>query len=192
MSIISGGAVVAEWLSSWLAEQEDRGSIPGLATRIFRDWLSPASKSRYGWKIAKSTFIIKNNNNSMTSGHENSVFGQLQGILPALFLNTSHTILIWQIYLLHHLWYNHTIMDRNVSQAKLNYFIDILSIYQSVHPSVNKSLAFCFCCFHVSSRYNYSCGVILHLITTSVRCHTPLLRKNFQTSNWEKLSTPGY
>ena len=27
-----GGAVVAEWLSSWLAELEDRGSIPGLAT----------------------------------------------------------------------------------------------------------------------------------------------------------------
>ena len=26
------GAVVAEWLSSWLAEQEDRGSILGLAT----------------------------------------------------------------------------------------------------------------------------------------------------------------
>ena len=26
------GAVVAEWLSSWLAEQEDWGSIPGLAT----------------------------------------------------------------------------------------------------------------------------------------------------------------
>ena len=41
------GAAVAEWLSSWLAEQEDRGSIPGLATCIFRDWLSPASKSRY-------------------------------------------------------------------------------------------------------------------------------------------------
>ena len=40
----------AEWLSSWLTEQEDRGSIPGLATWIFRDWLSPASKSRYGWK----------------------------------------------------------------------------------------------------------------------------------------------
>ena len=49
------GAAVAEWLSSWLAEQEDRGSIPRLATWIFRDWLSPASKSRYGWKIAKST-----------------------------------------------------------------------------------------------------------------------------------------
>ena len=54
------GAAVAEWLSSWLAEQEDRDSIPCLATWIFRDWLSPASKSRYGWKIAKSTFILKN------------------------------------------------------------------------------------------------------------------------------------
>ena len=42
------GSAAAEWLSSWLAEQEDRGSIPGLATWIFRDWLSPASKSRYG------------------------------------------------------------------------------------------------------------------------------------------------
>ena len=58
------GAAVAEWLSSWLAEQEDRGSIPGLATWIFRDWLSPASKSRYGWKIAKSTLILKNNNSN--------------------------------------------------------------------------------------------------------------------------------
>ena len=28
-------AAVAEWISSWLAEQEDRGSIPGLATWIF-------------------------------------------------------------------------------------------------------------------------------------------------------------
>ena len=28
------GAAVAEWLSSWLAEQEDRGSIPGLAIWI--------------------------------------------------------------------------------------------------------------------------------------------------------------
>ena len=37
------GAAVADWLSSWLAEQEDRGSIPCLATWIFRDWLSPAS-----------------------------------------------------------------------------------------------------------------------------------------------------
>ena len=56
------GAAVAKWLSSWLAKQEDRGSIPGLATWIFRDWLSPASKSRYGWKIAKSTLILKTTN----------------------------------------------------------------------------------------------------------------------------------
>ena len=48
------GAAVAEWLSSWLAEQEDRGSIPGIATWIFRDWLSPASKSRYSWNTAES------------------------------------------------------------------------------------------------------------------------------------------
>ena len=48
------GAAVAEWLSSWLAEQEDRGSIPGLATWIFRDWLSPASKSWYSWNTVES------------------------------------------------------------------------------------------------------------------------------------------
>ena len=60
------GAEVAEWLSSWLAEQEDRGSIPRLATWIFRDWLSPASKSRYGWKIAKSTLIKKKTTNQPT------------------------------------------------------------------------------------------------------------------------------
>ena len=29
---VETGAAAAEWLSSWLAEQEDRGSIPGLAT----------------------------------------------------------------------------------------------------------------------------------------------------------------
>ena len=45
-------------VSSWLAEQEDRDSIPGLATLIFRDWLSPVSKSIYGWKLAKSTLIL--------------------------------------------------------------------------------------------------------------------------------------
>ena len=56
------GAAVAEWLSSWLAEHEDRGSIPGPATWIFRDLLFPASKSRYGWKIAKSTLILKTTN----------------------------------------------------------------------------------------------------------------------------------
>ena len=62
------GAAVAEWLSSWLVEQEDRGSIPGLATWIFRDWLSPASKSRYGWKIAKSTLILKTTNQPIVLG----------------------------------------------------------------------------------------------------------------------------
>ena len=60
------GAAVAEWLSSWLAEQEDWGSIPGLTTWIFRDWLSPASKSRYGWKIAKSPVILKKPTNQPT------------------------------------------------------------------------------------------------------------------------------
>ena len=57
---------MAEWWSSWLAEQEDLGSIPRLATWIFRDWLSPASKSIYGWKIAKSTLI---KNNQPTTNH---------------------------------------------------------------------------------------------------------------------------
>ena len=58
------GAAVAEWLNSWLAEQEDLGSIPGLATWTFRDWLSPASKLGYGWKIAKSMLILKTTNQS--------------------------------------------------------------------------------------------------------------------------------
>ena len=44
----------------WNAEQEDRGSIPGLATWIFGDWFSPASKSSYGWKIAKSLKQLTN------------------------------------------------------------------------------------------------------------------------------------
>ena len=57
------GAAVAEWLSSWLAEQEDRGSIPGLATWIFRDWLSPASKSRLWLKDRyQLTLILKTTN----------------------------------------------------------------------------------------------------------------------------------
>ena len=71
------GVAVAEWLSSWLAEQEDRGSIPGLDTWIFRDWLSPASKSRYGWKIAKSTLILKTTN--QPTNQENVTTGQTNG-----------------------------------------------------------------------------------------------------------------
>ena len=69
------GAAVAEWLSSWLAEQENRGSIPGprhlnfqrLVISCFQVEIwpkdryinvnpqnnqSPASKLRYGWNIA--------------------------------------------------------------------------------------------------------------------------------------------
>ena len=49
------GAAVADWLSSWLAEQEDQGSIQGFATWIFRDLLSSASKSRYGWNTTEAT-----------------------------------------------------------------------------------------------------------------------------------------
>ena len=42
--------------------QEDRGSIPGFATWIFRDWLSPASKSRYGWNTPEATKILNTTN----------------------------------------------------------------------------------------------------------------------------------
>ena len=38
-------------LSSWLAEQGIQGSKPGLATLIFRYWVSPASKLQYDPKI---------------------------------------------------------------------------------------------------------------------------------------------
>ena len=51
------GTAVAEWLSAWLVEQEVRGSIPGLATWIFRDWFSLASKSRYGWNTAGNIYF---------------------------------------------------------------------------------------------------------------------------------------
>ena len=48
----------------WLAEQENRGknSIPGLATWIFRDLLSPASKSRYGWNTAEVMQVLNTTN----------------------------------------------------------------------------------------------------------------------------------
>ena len=43
-----------------------RARGPGFDSRPrhlnFRDWLSSASKSRYGWKIAKSTLILKTTN----------------------------------------------------------------------------------------------------------------------------------
>ena len=45
------------YISSWLAEQEVRGSIPGLAAMISEiGYETPASKSWYGWKIAKAMY----------------------------------------------------------------------------------------------------------------------------------------
>ena len=46
--------------------------------RIFRDWLSPASKSRYGWKIAKSTLILK------TTKQQPTTFNKLSFIIILL------------------------------------------------------------------------------------------------------------
>ena len=83
---------MAEWLSSWLAEQEDRGSIPGLFTWIFRDWLSPASKSRYGWKIAKSTLLLKNNQQPTKRNiavHRNNFSGVC--LSACVFVRKSHS-----------------------------------------------------------------------------------------------------
>ena len=43
-------AAVVKWLSCWLAVFDSR------SRRFdFRDWLSPTSKSQYGWNIAKAT-----------------------------------------------------------------------------------------------------------------------------------------
>ena len=89
------GAAVAEWLSSWLAGQEDRGSIPGLATRIFRDWLSPASNSRYGWKIAKSTLILKTTNQPTTNMYWVLFVGLLDLRQGLTVLKSSLFSIIW-------------------------------------------------------------------------------------------------
>ena len=85
--LVIWGAAVAEWLSSWLAEQEDWGSIPRLATWIFRDWLSPASKSRNGWKIAKSTLILKTTNQPTNSSF--AKFENGDWLRPILFISAS-------------------------------------------------------------------------------------------------------
>ena len=61
-----GKAAVAEWLSSWLAEQEVRGSIPRLATQISEIRYLLASKSRYGWNTAKSD--VNPQYNQLTKG----------------------------------------------------------------------------------------------------------------------------
>ena len=50
------GAAVAEWLSSWLAEQEVRGSIPGLATWISEiDYLQLPSRDMAGISLNRRT-----------------------------------------------------------------------------------------------------------------------------------------
>ena len=50
---------------------------PGFDSRSrsydFRDWLSPASKWRYGWKIAKATNIIKQPTNQSFLSKENTL-----------------------------------------------------------------------------------------------------------------------
>ena len=47
------GAAVAEWLSSWLAEQEVRGSISRLATWISEiGYLPLPSRDNFGWNTA--------------------------------------------------------------------------------------------------------------------------------------------
>ena len=58
--------------TSRVTEREDRGSNPGLATWIFIDWLFPAFKSRYGWKIAKSTSILKTTNQPTNQRRESA------------------------------------------------------------------------------------------------------------------------
>ena len=78
---------ISKNLQNQLAKQEDRGSIPGLATWIFRDWLSPASKSRYGWTIAKSTLILKTTNQPTKSTKLGSIVGdggcvELEEVFP--------------------------------------------------------------------------------------------------------------
>ena len=59
----------------------------GLATWIFRDWLSPASKSRHGWKIAKSTLILKTTNNNQQYQRQTSIksFNQIDVVFILSF-----------------------------------------------------------------------------------------------------------
>ena len=68
----------------------------------FRDWLSPASKSRYGWKIAKATLILnktKPNQNQEhgTSEHYQKILSTV-GFEPA----TPRTASRLQVHRSHH------------------------------------------------------------------------------------------
>ena len=91
----SGGRVVKLLACG---EQEDRGSILGLATWIFRDWLSPASKSRYGRKIAKSTLILKTTNQTIEPMHRHYGFSVV--LLLNMFLRVYFVLFFVFIFLL--------------------------------------------------------------------------------------------
>ena len=72
--------VEMEWANLY-AYSTVQDAFPDLATWIFRDWLSPASKSRYGWKIAKSTLILKNNKQTQHFSHTNINKKKKRGVI---------------------------------------------------------------------------------------------------------------
>ena len=131
------GAAVAEWLSSWLAEQEDRASIPGLATWIFRDWLSPASKSRYGWKIAKSTLILKTKQNNQLLTVNSIELGNtiwFEHENDYIFVTVKNSYIVWlgwfRIYVALQLFQSH----RNLEAG------DIQSLKSAARPGIETRL----------------------------------------------------
>ena len=125
------GAVVAELLSSWLAEQEDRGLILRLATWIFRDWLSPASKSRYGWKIAKSTLVLKTTNQPFRRLSHQSF--TVRNIIKARFVRYSRQTQSWKL----RKWTAYTVVTCIKSEiARISSF----SIYSILVPRNAKHL----------------------------------------------------
>ena len=142
----AGGAAVAEWLSSWL-EEEERGSIPGLATWIFRDWLSPAYKSRYGWKIAKSTLILKPTNQPKANLLAIKQFWW--GLMEREKLNIS-TIFYHEITYEIKKYYRPTdpIFSAPEPKAQVHYCDHALSV---VRPSVVRSSSLTFHIFDFSS-----------------------------------------
>ena len=64
------GALVVEWLSSWLKEQEVRGSIPGLATWISEiGYLLLPSRDMAEIPLFKATYSIQPTNQSIYLWH---------------------------------------------------------------------------------------------------------------------------
>ena len=126
------GAAVAEWWSSWLAEQEDRGSIPGLATWIFRDWLSPASKSRYGWKIAKSTLILKTTNQQPTLHIE--MFSALlsSDVTSLLKFNSKYR--------------SNQLLEKNITIKYFTMMISLIEYFRTINKFCSNSFCFLYTC----------------------------------------------